>query len=146
MPLTQLSVLVENMPGKMAEIMSYVDNSNIKVFALSIADAGECGLIRLIVDNPAAASKILEAAGFNLAKSRSNTEVTAVSTTEKGTFSNVSKIIGENGINIEYAYTSIVPIDGELALILRLSDTEKAERMLKEKGIRILSSEDFKPK
>lgn len=144
MPLLQLSVLVENKPGRMSEVMSYIDKSKIKVFALSIAEAGEYGLIRLIVDDPEDASKVLESAGFNLAKSRRNTEVTAVLTTEKETISKVTKIIGENGMNIEYAYTSSIPVDGKLALILRVTDTEKAERILKEKGVRVLSPDDFK--
>jgi len=128
----------------MSEVMSYIDKSKIKVFALSIAEAGEYGLIRLIVDDPEDASKVLESAGFNLAKSRRNTEVTAVLTTEKETISKVTKIIGENGMNIEYAYTSSIPVDGKLALILRVTDTEKAERILKEKGVRVLSPDDFK--
>jgi len=144
LPLLQLSVLVENKPGRMSEVMSYIDKSKIKVFALSIAEAGEYGLIRLIVDDPEDASKVLESAGFNLAKSRRNTEVTAVLTTEKETISKVTKIIGENGMNIEYAYTSSIPVDGKLALILRVTDTEKAERILKEKGVRVLSPDDFK--
>ena len=144
MPLPQLSVLVENKPGKMAEVMDFIDRSKIKVFALSIADAGECGLIRLIVDNPESASKILENEGFNLAKSRSNIEVIAVITTEKDTVSKVAKIIGESKINIEYAYTSTMPVDGKFALILRVSDTEKAERILREGGIIILSTSDLK--
>jgi len=144
MPLLQLSVLVENKPGKMAEVMDFIDMSKIKVFALSIADAGECGLIRLIVDSPENASKILEDAGFNLAKSRSNVEVIAVITTENDTVSKVAKIIGESKINIEYAYTSTMPVDGKLALIMRVSDTETAERILKERGIRILSTSNLK--
>jgi len=144
LPINQLSVLVDNKPGKMADVMSCVDKSKIKVFALSIADAGDCGLIRLIVDNPAGATRILETAGFSLAKSKGNTEVTAVLTTENETFSDVSKIIGENGINIEYAYTSTVPINGKLVLVMRLSDTEKAEKILAAKGVVILAPDDFK--
>ena len=57
--------------------MSQLDKNKIKVFALSIADAGEFGLVRLIAEEPQKAAKLLEDAEFNLAKSKKNTEVSA---------------------------------------------------------------------
>ena len=48
--------------------MSQLDNSKIKIFAMSIADAGEFGLVRMITEDPERASKLLEEADFNLAK------------------------------------------------------------------------------
>ena len=41
--------------------MSQLDKNKIKVFALSIADAGEFGLVRLITEEPEKASRLLEA-------------------------------------------------------------------------------------
>ena len=144
MPITQVSIYLDNRPGSLFDAMSQLDKNEIKIFALSIADAGEYGLVRLIADNPEKASKLLEAADFNLAKSHKNTEVTATFITEKDTISKVTKILGDNGINIEYAYSSAIHVEGKIALILRPSDVAKAEQILTQSGVSVLSLSQIK--
>jgi hypothetical protein len=124
--------------------MSHLDKNKIKVFALSIADAGEFGLVRLITEEPEKAQKLLEAAEFNLAKSKKNTEVTATFISEENTLSKITKILGDGGINIEYAYSSAIHVDGKVALILRPSNVEKAEQMLTDNGVAVLSLAEIK--
>jgi hypothetical protein len=110
----------------------------------SIADAGEFGLVRLITEDPEKATRLLEDAEFNLAKSKKNTEVTATFISEENTLSKITKILGDGGINIEYAYSSAVHVDGEVALILRPSDVVKAEQMLTANGVAVLSLSEIK--
>jgi len=124
--------------------MSQLDKNKIKVFALSIADAGEFGLVRLITEEPLKASKLLEEAEFNLAKSKKNTEVTATFISEQNPLSKITKILGDGGINIEYAYSSAVHLDGKVALILRPSNVERAEQMLTAAGVAVLSLDEIK--
>ena len=144
MPITQVSIFLDNRPGSLFEAMSQLDKNKIKVFALSIADAGEFGLVRLITEEPEKATKLLEDAEFNLAKSKKNTEVTATFISEQDKLSKITKILGEAGINIEYAYSSAVHMDGKVALILRPSNVEKAEQMLSANGVEILSLDEIK--
>jgi hypothetical protein len=124
--------------------MSQLDKNKIKVFALSIADAGEFGLVRLITEEPEKATRLLEDAEFNLAKSKKNTEVTATFISEENTLSKITKILGDGGINIEYAYSSAVHVDGKVALILRPSNVEQAEQMLTANGIAVLTLSEIK--
>jgi len=124
--------------------MSQLDKNKIKVFALSIADAGEFGLVRLITEEPEKAAKLLEDSGFNLAKSKKNTEVTATFISEQNTLSKITKILGDGGINIEYAYSSAVHVQGKVALILRPSNVEKSEKMLTDNGVAVLSLGEIK--
>lgn len=124
--------------------MSQLDKNKIRVFALSIADKGEFGLVRLITEEPEKATRLLEAAEFNLAKSKKNTEVTATFISEENTLSKITKILGDGGINIEYAYSSAVHLDGKIALILRPSNLEQAEQMLKANGVAVLSLDEIK--
>jgi hypothetical protein len=139
MPLLQVSVYLDNRPGSLSEAMAQLDKNQIRIFALSIADAGEFGLVRMITENPAKASKVLEDAEYNLAKSRKNTEVTAIFISEKDKISKITKVLADSSINIEYAYSSAVHVDGKIALILRASDIEKAEKNLRENNIAVLS-------
>ena len=124
--------------------MSQLDRNQIKVFALSIADAGEFGLVRIITEDPQKAAGLLEDAEFNLAKSKKNTEVTATFITDNNKLSKITKILSDAGINIEYAYSSAIHVDGEVAVILRPSNVEKAEQMLVENGIQVLSLNQIK--
>ncbi len=70
MPIPQVSVFLDNRPGSLFHAMSAMDKNNIKVFALTIADAGEFGLVRLIAEDPEKAARMLTEADFNLAKSK----------------------------------------------------------------------------
>jgi hypothetical protein len=144
MPIPQVSVYLDNRPGSLSEAMGQLDRNQIRVFALSIADAGEYGLVRMVTEDPAKATAVLENADYNLAKSRKNTEVTAVFITEEDKISKITKILADGKINIEYAYSSAVHVNGKIALILRASDVENAERILKENGITVLTLAEIK--
>ena len=144
LPITQVSVFLDNHPGSLFDVMSRLDRNQVRVFALSIADAGEFGLVRLITEEPQKAAKFLEDADFNLAKSKKNTEVTAIFITAQDTLSKITKILGDGGINIEYAYSSAIHLDGKVALILRPSNVEKAEQMLAANGVAVLSLNEIK--
>ncbi len=125
-------------------MLVHLDRSKITIFALSLADAGEFGLVRLIVSDPERASKILEDADFILAKSRKNTEVSAILLGENDKISKVTKILGDNRINIDYAYSSAILRGNKLALILRIGDTKRAETILKENYVTVLSLDELK--
>ena len=144
LPITQVSVFLDNHPGSLFDVMSRLDRNQVRVFALSIADAGEFGLVRLITEEPQKAAKFLEDADFNLAKSKKNTEVTAIFITAQDTLSKITKILGDGGINIEYAYSSAIHVDGKVALILRPSNVERAEQMLAANGVAVLSLNEIK--
>lgn len=144
MPIPQVGVYLDNRPGSLSEVMVQLEKNDIRVFALSIADAGEYGLVRMVTEDPVKATVVLENAEYNLAKSRKNTEVTAVFITEENKMSKITKILADGGINIEYAYSSAVHVDGKIALILRASDVENAEKILKANGVAVLSLEEIK--
>jgi hypothetical protein len=144
LPTPQVSVFLDNHPGSLSEVMAQLDKNQIRIFALSIADKGEFGLVRMITDNPAKATRILEDAEFNLAKAKKNVEVTVVLITDKDQMSRITKVLGDNGFNIDYAYSSAVHFDGKFALVLRVNDLEMAEKTLKENNVGTLSLDEIK--
>jgi len=144
MPIPQVSVYLDNRPGSLSEAMMQLDKNKIKIFALSIADAGVYGLVRMITEDPEKATKVLEGVDYNLAKSRRNTEVTAVFITDQDKISKITKILADGSINIEYAYSSAVHTDGRFALILRVKDSDRADRTFRENNIVTLSLAEMK--
>ena len=144
MPIKQVSVFLDNRPGALSEVIEHIDKFQMKIFALSIADAGEFGLVRMITEDPEKAIADLEDSDFILAKSKKNTEVIAIMITENGKVSQIAKMLGDQNLNIEYAYSSAVLIDGKLAVILRVNDLDMAENILRTHSIPILSLDDIK--
>ncbi len=144
MPVPQVSVFLDNHPGSLSEVMTALDKNQMKIFALSIADKGEFGLVRMITDDPSRSTKILEDAGFNLAKSKKNIEVIVIVITEKNHVSKITKVLSDNGLNIDYAYSSAVHLNGKFALVLRANELEKAEETLRKNEIAVLSLDDVK--
>ncbi len=142
MTIKQVSVFLDNKPGSLSEVIGLLDKNRIRIFALSIADAGEFGLIRMITEDPVKATTVLEDAGFNLAKSKKNIEVTVI--LPRDGISKITKILGDTGLNIEYAYSSAAHMNGKFALVLRVNDLSKAESTLKENDVAILSLEEIK--
>ena len=144
MPIQQVAVFLDNKPGSLSEMLGHLDRLQIKIYALSIAEAGEYGVIRMITADPERSAQTLEDANFNLAKSKKNTEVTAILVSEKSPISKITKILGESGVNIEYAYSSAVHYEGKFVLVLKPREVEKAEKALKDNEVDTLTLDEIK--
>lgn len=142
-PVPQVSVFLDNHPGSLSDVIEKLDKNQIKIYALTIADKGEFGLVRMITEDPAKATRVLEEADFNLAKAKKNIEVSVVLITERDHISRITKVLGENGLNIEYAYSSAVHLEGKFALVLRVNDLERAEKILKDNNVGTLSLDEI---
>ena len=66
MSIKQISIFVENKPGRLAEITSLLADNEIDIRALSIADTTDYGILRLIVSDPEKAEKILSDDGLTV--------------------------------------------------------------------------------
>jgi len=64
MTVKQISVFVENKPGKLAELTDYLNQQDIDMRALSIAEAQDFGIVRMIVDDAYKTSQVLKNAGY----------------------------------------------------------------------------------
>ena len=64
MIIKQLSVFVENKPGRLAEITALLAEAKVDIRALSVADTNDFGILRLIVNNPDKAEETLKSHGY----------------------------------------------------------------------------------
>ena len=62
-PVKQLSIFVENQPGRTAEICNILAEHDIDIRALSLADTTNFGIMRLIVNHPSRAESVLKEQG-----------------------------------------------------------------------------------
>ena len=110
MPIKQVSVFLDNRPGALSEVIEHVDKFQMKIFALSIADAGEFGLVRMITEDPEKAEKDLENSDFILAKSKKNTEVLVVLITKNAKVSEIAKLLGDEELNSKRVHSRTSPL------------------------------------
>ena len=135
----QLSIFVENKPGRLAEITNLLKQANIDIRALSVADTKDFGILRLIVNNPVTAEKVLKDAGFTV----SLTEVVAIGITDKpGGLADIMDILYNNHLSVEYMYAFVGQSSGAAYVILRVEDNEKTVQVLKDNHVEILECTD----
>ncbi|MCQ8894768.1 MAG: ACT domain-containing protein [Methanolinea sp.] len=134
----QISVFSENKPGRLAAIAKALQEEKINILAFSIAEADGFGVVRALVDKPQRAHEKLGKMGFNVAF----TDVIAVQMKdEPGGLYEIAKILGQGGINIEYAYA--YSGKGGAVLILRVDNTEAAIAAIQKGGAKLLESSLF---
>lgn len=127
----QISVFSENKPGRLASIAKAFQEEKINILAFSIAEADGFGVVRALVNQPDKAFKKLTSLGYNVAF----TDVIAVKMKdEPGGLFEIAKVLGDAGINMEYAYA----YSGKEAavLIIRVDHVDEAvNRILSQGGI-----------
>lgn len=134
----QISVFLENKRGRLAEITRLLAENDIDISALSIADTTDFGILRLILNKPAEAKKILKESGYAVKE----TEVIAIGVEDKpGGLAVALKGLSANQIGIEYMYAFVGKTENEALVILRVDDPAKAVEVLSGCGIRVLSDE-----
>ena len=140
MTIDQISVFVENKPGKLVEVVEALGENSIDLRALSIADTADFGILRLIVNDSSKALEILRDAGFVT----SVNQVVAVSVEDQpGSLARVLRVLSDGGASIEYVYAFITHEAGRAYVIIRADDNEKAVGILEAKGVKLASGKDL---
>ncbi len=126
----QLSVFLENKQGRLCAATDVLAKAGINISALSLADTAEFGILRLIVDRPDEARRVLMEEGIVVRIS--NVNAVAMNDTPGGAL-DILHCLATAGINVEYLYAS-VGRSGKAVMILRVDDDETAERVLHDGG------------
>ena len=130
MRIQQISVFVENQPGRLVSILEVLEKKGISIRALSISESAEFGIVRMILDNPDEGLEALRQAGFT---TRMDWILSAeIPDVPGGLLNSVAKPLAEAGINLKYFYAYIEQATGDKAMVvLKTDDLEKAEQVLK---------------
>ena len=138
MTVKQISVFLENQPGKLAEFAAVLSAQKINLRAISVAEASDFGIARIIVDDVFNAVTVLKSEGYIC----SITEVIAVEVQdEPGMLANMIRVLGSEGINIEYRYTILGKKSDVAYMIIRTNADAKAAKLLEAKGFKLASQE-----
>lgn len=140
MAVKQISIFMENRPGRISAVTKLLGDNGIDIRALSLADTTDFGILRIVVNDAAKCMEVLEKGGF----SARATSVTAVGLEDKpGGLAKIMETLYENNIGVEYMYSFISRKDGNAYIMLRVDNNDVAESVLEEKGFSLLNSGDL---
>ena len=136
--LKQISVFLENTPGILSKFTKIIQDNNINLRALTVAETADFGILRTLVDKTEDCVKILRKNNYLV----SITEVIAVQIPDKpGSLHEIAQILGNNDINIEYIYSTL--IRQEAIIVLKLDNIDKAVTLLEDSGVKLVKKQDF---
>lgn len=135
MSVTQLSVFIENKPGRLAEITRTLGAAQVNIRGFSIADTEDYGILRLLVDKEEAARNTLRDHGFTVHESQ---VILAEVPDRPGGFAEALDAFAAHQINVEYTYATAHSL-----IAFGVDDREKAEEELSKRGIRLYANGDL---
>lgn len=140
MAIRQVSVFVENRPGKLHETLKMIADSGLNIRALSIAETKDFGILRLITsDTPKTIEVLSKESIIN-----TTTVIAAKLEDRVGALCYVLDFLAQAEVNIEYIYAFTASEDFGAYVVIRVDDAEKAEQVLKEHNIPTLCEDDIK--
>ena len=118
MKIHQLSLFLENSPGKAMEPCRLLARAGVNIRTLTIADTQQFGILRLIVSDWEKGRELLQQAGYVV----NETEVVAVEVDDRpGGLASLLETLEPSGVNIEYMYAFTFGREGRAIMIFRFN-------------------------
>lgn len=132
MIIKQVSVFVENRPGRLSEIVDILAKNGVNMRALSIADTMDFGILRIIVDEPDKVMLMLRENKITATAA----DVLAVRLEDRpGALSELLGALAKEGISVEYIYAFVArQDDGAAYVVIRVEDNDKAQQVVEKLG------------
>ncbi|MBQ4107608.1 MAG: amino acid-binding protein [Lentisphaeria bacterium] len=128
----QLSILLENKPGMIRQVCEVLQQNQINILTLTLADTTQFGLLRFLVRDTAAAKDILVKAGFTVIE----TDVLALPVPNvPGGLASLLNVLDGAGLNVEYMYAYTSGQGCDAVMIFRFDDPAAALTGLEKAGI-----------
>jgi len=141
MSVTQISVSLENVPGKFLEISEILRAERINIRAISVADTTDISTIRFVTDNMEKTASVLRSNGYAVKE----TNVIAVEVPDHpGGLQAVLKPLKAANINVTYFYPYLGRGEsGQPIVIIGVDKTEEAMEVLKNNWVHIFGKEIY---
>lgn len=133
--LDQISIFLENKPGRLAAVMKVLKDAGTDLRAFTIADTTDFGIVRIIAADTDKALKALKDNDFT---ATANKILGVTIPDHPGELYKVIEILQETNVNIEYSYSFMGSRPNEADIAIRTQNNEAAEQVLKTKGIKLL--------
>ena len=127
MRLNQISVFLENAPGRLEKVCKALSDAGVNLDTLMTIETADFGIVRLIADDPDAAERALKNEGIAASK----IEVLAVEVEDRpGALLKILSKMRSKGVNVEYMYAMTKPLAKNSVMVMSFKDIDAAEKIL----------------
>jgi len=124
----ELSVMLENKRGALAELCSELARVAVNIQALMVPEQVGVAPVRVVVNNLDAAKKVLD--GLKLKYTEQDIIAAHVSD-RPGALGKLTRKLADHQVDVKYAYGTILKGSGEAVIVLAVSDVPTAEKIAK---------------
>lgn len=138
----QLTVFMENRPGRVNSVCDILEEQGLNIWAFTIQDRGEFGLMKLIVDKPDKAQLALSDRGFACALK----EVLAITAPDKpGNLDRLTSSLLKKNVNIKDMYGFVSPNDRQGLCFMEFENPDEVDiaELIGRFDFRILTNEEL---
>ena len=141
MSVKQISVSLENVPGKFLAVSECLGREGINIRAISVADTSDISTVRFVTDNPEKTANVLRSQGYSIKE----TAVIAVEVPDHpGGLQAVLKPLRDRNINVLYFYTFLGKGEsGQPIVIIGVDKTKEAIEALKKNWVHTFGKEIY---
>ncbi len=128
-----------NRMGRLHDLISLLSSNGVHVLAVTVSDTSETAIIRVVVDDPQAARRLLQDGGFAFTEN----PLLAVEIDAATQLPELMAALLEAEVNINYMYCFIPHPRGKSILGVSIEDIEVGERVLTRHSFRVLRQSDI---
>lgn len=140
MKLKQLSIFLENAPGRLYEATQALGEAGINLRALCISDTSDFGVLRILVSDVATARRVIMETQL---PARVDDVVAAEIEDTPGSLARVLYPFKETKVNVEYMYALAGTSSGKAVMVFRFSDNDRAIEILQRNKVKLLDAAVF---
>ena len=140
MKLKQISIFLENSPGRLYEATQALGDAGLNLRSLSISDVSGFGVLRILVSDVATARQVMMEKQL---PARVDEVVAAEIVDTPGSLAKTLKLLMDNKINVDYMYALAGTSAKNAVMIFSFSDNDQAIKLLQQNQIKILDAESF---
>ena len=123
----QVSVFLENKPGRLAQVLSALAKEKVNVTALTVMDSHEHSVLRLVTGDSAKTLDVLK--GLNMRHAEAEVILVELRN-QPGALAHVCEELAGEHINIDYCYVSSGGRNGRVLGIFKVANMDKAMKLL----------------
>ena len=138
MKIKQLSIFIENQPGRLYKALEILAQEDVNIRALSLADTSEFAILRLVVNSPEKGMEILEKNNFIVKL----TDIIGVELDDTpGGLTKVLKILNDENIDLEYLYAFTHDQTSKAILLMHANDLDEMINVLDSNNAKIVPAD-----
>lgn len=135
----QFSIFTANRMGRLHDLIALFSSNSVHVLAVTVLDMSETAIIRLVVDDPQSARRLLQDNGFAFTEN----ELLVVEIDTATQLPELMSAFLEAEVNINYMYCFIPHPDGKSILGVSIEDRDVGEKVLTRHSFRVLHQSDI---